>query len=171
MSPLCILPGTAILSPAFRGSAGIINPGRNELNGGQNFYSTVRTLCGESLLVLLLIEQRLDGKSRLALCRTSKVNHTKRNSVLTALLRTYIRRCLLCMSLNSNHSPANLFAFVGILCVHIYLISVARLTAPFVLSGIRHHIQLGVKYTCVFSYSYMYFGSRELPACQTRLSD
>ena len=80
--------GAAILSPAFRGLTGIINFGTNGLNGGQNVYSTVRTLCGESpVLVLLYIEQRLDDKSLLALCRTSKVSRTKCDSVLTALLR------------------------------------------------------------------------------------
>ena len=44
----------------------------------------------------------------------------------------------------------------------------ACLTALFALSAIHRHILFGVKYVGVFSYSYVYFDARKLPASQTR---
>ena len=45
--------------------------------------------------------------------------------------------------------------------------NVACLTVRLVLSFIHHHIQLGVKFVRVFSYSYVYFNACELRVCQT----
>ena len=116
------------------------------------------------------MEQQLeDDKSTLVLCQIEKL--VVRNMIQRRQL-CYFRRCLLCISLDCNHFPANSFTFVGYLCIHrIYLyiyVPVARLTAPFALSTIRCHIQLAVTYMRVFSYSYVYFDARK--TCQTYLS-
>ena len=61
------------------------------------------------------MEQQLeDDESTLVLCQTSKFSHMKRDSVLTVLL---FQSESFCISLDSNHFPANSFTFVGILCV------------------------------------------------------
>ena len=126
---------------------------------------------GKSLQITVSIaeymEQELEeDNTLLVLCQSSKFSCMELESALTAVLFQLV---------SLLHIPCfkPLHSKIVCLCrhfIHPLRISVARLTALFVLSAIHCHIRLGVKYVHVFSYSYVYFDTRELPACQTLYS-
>ena len=129
------------LSRYFRGVIAL-------LNGGENVYSTVWTLGEESLSCYHLpldismgtrlwperwlswrkvfedhgINCRVHGaatKRRVAIIPLSNFKGYLHKTWFSAdSFATYFWWCLLCISLNSNHSPANLFAIIGIWYVH-----------------------------------------------------